>query len=63
MMCIINSESFHGSQKRSGVWSSGMILALGDFLINRETKHARGPGFNSQLAPFFTIEKYSVRRS
>ncbi|CAI4922288.1 CGH_3_HP_G0026660.mRNA.1.CDS.1 [Saccharomyces cerevisiae] len=34
-----------------------MILALGDFLINRETKHARGPGFNSQLAPlsFFTI--------
>ncbi|KAF1902158.1 LOW QUALITY PROTEIN: uncharacterized protein GI526_G0005320, partial [Saccharomyces cerevisiae] len=62
MMCIINSEC-HGPQKRSGVWSSGMILALGDFLINRETKHARGPGFNSQLAPFFTIEKYSVRRS
>ena len=36
-----------------GVWSSGMILALGDGRAHLvENWHARGPGFNSQLAPF-----------
>ena len=31
-----------------------MILALGNYLLNnRNAKHARGPGFNSQLAPLY----------
>ncbi|ODV66841.1 hypothetical protein HYPBUDRAFT_109150, partial [Hyphopichia burtonii NRRL Y-1933] len=43
---------------RLGVWSSGMILALAEWMqlySVKFTKHARGPGFNSQLAPFFLL--------
>ncbi|EWH15915.1 hypothetical protein P283_O11081 [Saccharomyces cerevisiae P283] len=39
-----------------------MILALGDFLTNRKTKHARGPGFNSQLAPFIFNYLFPIGR-
>ncbi|AJT73450.1 hypothetical protein H752_YJM270O00237 [Saccharomyces cerevisiae YJM270] len=39
-----------------------MILALGDFLTNWKTKHARGPGFNSQLAPFIFNYLFPIGR-
>ena len=60
MMCIINSESFHGSQKRSGVWSSGMILALGDFLNKQEDKACERPWVQFPARPLFCISGHNI---
>ena len=45
-----------------GVWSSGMILALGKQFKQLDViKYARGPGFNSQYAPInFLLFYYDV---